>query len=162
MIVNVLDSTISAPLREPGRGSVYLPWHVGSPFPTDLRPNVGGGAIQFMRVIAPHHDLGLLTGLLRWALPSLRPYFVPGGWIEIYGRRVSNTIGGSLAGDNLNTIGGALRRDALNTIGGALRGDRLNTIGGSLGPDRANTIGGSLAPDLVQVVMGTECLCLRP
>jgi len=174
MIVNVVDSRIFAPRRQPGIGSVTVKWQVGSQISGALPPNIGIGAIQLLRIIAPHQDLARLADLLKRALPSIRRYFAPSGWIEIYGQRVSNTIGGSLAADALNTIGGTLRRDAMNTIGGTLRrdamntiggtlrGDAMNTIGGSLGPDRSNTIGGSLAPDLVRAVMGAQCLYLRP
>jgi hypothetical protein len=149
MIVNVVDSMIATP-RQAGGGTVNVAWLVGSQLPASLPPNIGVGTIQLMRIIAPHRDLTLLVDLLKRALPSLRRYFAPSGWIELYGKRASNTIGGSLAGDALNTIGGSLRRDGLNTIGGALRGDALNTIGGSL------------ARDLSYAVMGAQCLYFRP
>ena len=155
MIVNVVDSAVFASSHRSGHGIVNINWNVGSPFPANLPPQVGIGAIQLMRIIAPRRDLALLSGLLQRALPSLRRYFVPRGWIEIYGQRGSNTIGGALTRDALNTIGGTLRRDVLNTIGGSLGPDRANTIGGALRGDRLNTIGGALTRDALNTIGGT-------
>lgn len=171
MIVNLVDSTLFVP-RQPGAGTVPVCWHVGSQIPAHLFLEAGVGAIELMRIIAPHRDVRLLIGLLAGALPSLRPHFAAGGFIEIYGKRAINTIGGFLRRDNtiggflrrdsMNTIGGALRGDTMNTIGGFLRRDSMNTIGGSVAADRLNTIGGSLAADLSWAILGAECVVVRP
>jgi hypothetical protein len=152
MIVNVVDSMI-APPRQSGGGTVNVRWHVGSQFRASLPPNIGLGTIQLLRIIAPHRNLTLLTDLLHSALPSLRPYLARGGWIEIYGSKGANTIGGALRSDTMNTIGGSLRRDGLNTIGGALRSD--NTIGGTLRRDGLNTIGGAFRGDTMNTIGGS-------
>ncbi len=179
MIVNLVDSMINMPPS--GKDVVNVCWHAGSPLPFFLPPEVCSGTVSLMRIIAPHRDLGLLTTLLGRALPSLRRYFVPNGWIEIYGSKASKTIGdslnvicGALHGDRLQTIGGALRGDRLQTIGGALHGDRLQTIGGALRGDNLQTIGGALRGDAPYVVgrrlsaeqswimMGAQCLYVQP
>jgi len=143
MVVNLVDSVISMP---PSGGDVVnVCWHAGSPLPFFLPPGVGCGSVSLMRIIAPHKDLGLLATLLGRALPSLRHYFVPNGWIEIYGSKVSTTID-----------------DSPNVIGGALRGDNLQTIGGALHDDTLYPVEHRLSIELSRILMGAECLYVRP
>ena len=157
MIVNFVDSRINLPPSQPGSGTVNIRWQFGSQLSASLPPNTGVATIQLMRIIAPYRELARLTSLLNNALPSIRRYFAPSSWIEVYGTRASNASGEPLVGGAMIPTVGGLQSAVVGgaktpTVGGlrsvVVGGAKTPTVGGPrsvvVGGASSNTNGGSL------------------
>ena len=106
MILNLVDSTITALPTAPANGALNVRWHIGSPLSTSLPPQTGNGSLQLMRIIAPHRDIALLCDILNRSLPLLRRYFAQGGVVEIYGAKEPGALAGSLGHNAVVPPGG--------------------------------------------------------